>query len=95
MEYRFCEKTGKRCYSKTDANYSVNQASRKHWRNSIKNIPKRVYFCRFCKSYHLTKQEAKHDYGKTRNKVSARKADERRRIKGMEESIFRYRREYQ
>ena len=94
MEYKTCPVTHKRCYSKTDAQYTVNHARRKHWRNSIKDIPKRVYLCRFCGAYHLTKQEAKHDNGKTQNAISTRLTDERRRIKRMEEVIYRYTREY-
>ena len=94
MEYQVCSVTNKRCYSKTDAQYTVNQARRKHWRNTIKDVPKRVYLCRFCGAYHLTKQEAKNDRGKTRDTLSTRYSRERRRIKGMEEIIYRYSREY-
>ena len=94
MGYEICKKTGKRCYSKVDAQYTVNQARRKHWRNSIKNVPKRVYYCKACGAYHLTKEEAKYDNGNKRKKVSERYSDERRRIERMEESIFRYSREY-
>lgn len=93
MEYLVCHVTNKRCYSKTDAHYTVNQARRKHWRNTIKDVPKRVYLCQFCGAYHLTK-EAKYDRGKARNTLSNRYSNERRRIKGMEEIIYRYSREY-
>ena len=93
MEYEVCPRTHKRCYSKTDAQYTVNQARRKHWRNTIKDVPKRVYLCQFCGAYHLTK-EAKYDRGKERKALSTRYTCERRRIKGMEEIIYRYSREY-
>lgn len=94
MEYTTCERTGKRCYSKTDANYAVNQASRKHWHNGIKNIPKRAYLCRFCGAYHLTKEKAKHDHNRKKNALSARSADDRRRAERLDKVIQRYTREY-
>lgn len=89
-----CETTGKRCYSKKDAQSEVNAASRRHWANQAKHIPKRVYLCPFCKAYHLTKQEAMYGRHEKRKKNERRHTDERRRIKRMEESIFRYSREY-
>ena len=94
MEYKICEKTHKRCYSKTDAQYTVNLARKKHWRNCAADVPKRVYFCEFCGAWHLTKEEAKFDNGKKRKSLSTRYSNERRRIKGMEEIIYRYSREY-
>ncbi len=95
MEYEVCNITHKRCYSKVDAQYEVNLARKKHWkRSSRKCVPRRVYKCEFCGAYHLTK-ETKYDYGKTLHRVSTRNTNERRRVKRMEESIFRYRREYQ
>ena len=94
MEYDICSKTGKRCYSKEDAQYTVNLARKKHWRNCAANIPKRVYYCKTCGAYHLTKEKAKYDNSKKRNALSVRYSNERRRIKGMEEDIYRYTREY-
>jgi hypothetical protein len=94
MEYEICEKTGKRCYSLKDAQYTVNQATRKHFKNTIKNVPKRVYYCRSCRAYHLTKEKAKYDGNKKRNQLSTRYSNERRRIERMEEDIYRYSREY-
>lgn len=94
MEYRICTKTKKRCYSKTDAQYTVNMARKRHWKNSAPNVPKRCYYCTSCRAWHLTKEEAKYDRGKKRKALSTRYSNERRRIKGMEEVIHRYTREY-
>lgn len=95
MEYEKCSVTGKRCYSKVDAQRAVNLATKKHWKNKNPVVPKRVYFCRFCSSYHLTKEAVKHDGNKTKRKYEARYSNERRRAERMEKDIFRYRREYQ
>jgi len=94
MEYRICEISGKRCYSKTDAQRAVNQATSRHWKNKAADIPKRVYLCPFCSSYHLTKEAKEHDGNKERNKSKTRYTDERRRAERMEKIIFRYTREY-
>lgn len=94
MEYEKCSVTKKRCYSKVDAQRAVNLATKKHWKNKNPVVPKRVYFCRFCSSYHLTKEAVKHDGNKKRKTLSFRHTDERRRIERMEEDIFRYSREY-
>lgn len=94
MEYELCSKTGKRCYSKTDAQRAVNLATKRHWKNKMAVVPKRVYLCPFCSSYHLTKEAKKHDGNKKRKALSTRYTDERRRIKRMEEDIYRYTREY-
>lgn len=94
MEYQICEKTKKRCYSKTDAQYTINLANKKHWKHCPSDIPKRVYYCKFCKAWHLTKEKAKYDGNKTKAKRKTRFADERRRIERMETIIHRYTREY-
>lgn len=95
MEYELCERTGKRCYSKVDAQRAVNLATKRHWKNKTPDVPKRVYFCPFCSSFHLTKEAKKNDGHKERDKRKTRYSNERRRIERMEEDIFRYRREYQ
>ena len=94
MEYEICERTGKRCYSKQDAQRTVNQATKKHWKNKTADVPKRVYMCPFCSSYHLTKEASKHDGNKERNRRKTRYSNDRRRAERMEEVILRYRREY-
>lgn len=63
MEYEVCEATGKRCYSKTDAQTFVNAARKKHWNNQAKHIPKRAYRCKTCGHWHLTKEENVYDHG--------------------------------
>ena len=95
MEYEICEQSGKRCYSKVDAQRTVNLATKKHWKNKTADVPKRVYLCPFCSSYHLTKEARKNDGHKERDKRKTRYSNERRRIERMEKDIFRYRREYQ
>ena len=52
-----CENTGKNCYSFREAHEIVNR--QKHHkvvnvRINKNKIPTRSYFCKFCKSYHLT-----------------------------------------
>ena len=61
MEYEICEQSGKRCYSKVDAQRTVNLATKKHWKNKTADVPKRVYLCPFCSSYHLTKEARKNE----------------------------------
>lgn len=51
MEYDICEKTGKRCYSKKDANNAMH-AAKNH--SHKKRIPLRSYYCSYCGTYHLT-----------------------------------------
>lgn len=94
MEYEKCSVTGKRCYSRVDAQRTVNLATRKHWKNKTADVPKRVYLCPFCSSYHLTKEAKKHDGNKERNRRKTRYSNDRRRAERMEEVIFRYRRKY-
>lgn len=95
MEYEKCSVTGKRCYSKVDAQRTVNLATQKHWKNKTSVVPKRVYLCPFCSSYHLTKEAVKYDGNKERNRRKTRYSNDRRRAERMEKDIFRYRREYQ
>ena len=56
MEKRYCETSGKICYSKRDAGGFLNWLrSRKHkhgHRNKV--IPCRYYFCNSCGTWHLT-----------------------------------------
>ena len=51
MEYTICEATGKRCYSKKEANNVMHAAKRK---SAKKRIPLRSYYCTECGTYHLT-----------------------------------------
>ena len=94
MEYTYCNKTGKRCYTKKDAQYAINLATKKHWRRTMADVPKRIYFCYEWGWWHLTKEATKYDGHKTREKKQTRYSNERRRIKRMEDDIYRYSREY-
>lgn len=51
MEYEICPATGKRCYSKKDANNVIYAAKRSSHK---KRIPLRSYYCNKCGTYHLT-----------------------------------------
>ena len=51
MEYTICEATGKRCYSKKDANSAIHSAKN---HSHKKRIPFRSYYCSVCGTYHLT-----------------------------------------
>lgn len=51
MEYTICEATGKRCYSKKDANSAIHSAKN---HSHKKRIPFRSYYCDKCGTYHLT-----------------------------------------
>lgn len=55
---RYCERSGKVCYTKADAGGAVNAAKR-HKTSWSKNIPKRYYWCSHCGFYHLTKYRKK------------------------------------
>ena len=90
-----CKTTGKACYTtKRDAQTVCNGARVKHWENQAKRIPKRVYECPFCHYWHLTKEIPENERREKTKKRASRLASERRRIKGMEEIIYRYSREY-
>lgn len=52
---KLCEKTGKICYSRKEANTVRNLAKS----SRSKKVPKRVYFCNYCKTYHLTHMKFK------------------------------------
>lgn len=51
MEYGICPATGKRMYSKKDANNAMHAAKRASHK---KRIPLRSYYCAECGTYHLT-----------------------------------------
>ena len=51
MEYGICPATGKRMYSKKDANNAMHAAKRACHK---KRIPLRSYYCSKCGTYHLT-----------------------------------------
>jgi len=57
MTYKkYCQQTGKVCYSLKQAEITVaffKKARKKHGKIG-KNIPTRIYFCKFCGEYHLT-----------------------------------------
>lgn len=94
MEYLICSTSHKRCYQKKDAQYTVNLANKKHWKNRPSKIPKRIYYCNDCGYYHLTK-EVVYNEGRDKRKARARRyTDERKRLKRMDADIHRYTREY-
>lgn len=49
-------KCGKKCMSFRDAHETINIAKRTH---SHKRVPKRVYFCDICGTYHTTSKSLK------------------------------------
>lgn len=51
----FCSSTGKRCYTKKEAQGVINWFHKQKW-HVRKKIPKRCYFCRECGYWHLTSQ---------------------------------------
>ena len=57
---KICGESGKVCYSKREAGSVVNAfKSRKHFRHCKKgrkgdNVPQRIYFCKYCGTYHVT-----------------------------------------
>lgn len=89
-----CAATGKRCYSKRDAQGVLNSTTRSHKTRQNKVIPVRCYFCEYCKTYHLTKEVKILDYNKRKQKNEVRRANDRRRLEELEASLRRYRREY-
>lgn len=50
-EKRFCETTGKICYSRREAGNILNYTKRNKFG---RNIPKRSFFCEECGTWHLT-----------------------------------------
>ena len=53
---RICPECGKLCLTYREAGEIINSC--KHHRNMAKNIPKRKYYCRFAKAYHVTSNKA-------------------------------------
>lgn len=51
MEYEICPVSGKRCYSKKEANNAMHCAK---YKSHKKKIPLRSYYCAACGTYHLT-----------------------------------------
>ena len=55
---QYCQRTGKICYSRKDANETISFFKRGHrnhkWGHRGKQIPQRSYYCEYCKAYHLT-----------------------------------------
>lgn len=74
MEYSYCEATGKRCYSKKDANNAIHAAKRK---SAKKHIPLRSYYCSVCGTYHLTHFTQYMHKGERTTKQWYRKAKEK------------------
>ena len=90
-----CKISGKVCYTtKREAQTVVNGARIKHWENQAKRIPKRVYECPFCKTWHLTKEIPENEKRRTEKDRYKRYTNERRRIERMETVIREYTREY-
>lgn len=62
--YEICSFTNKRCYSEKEANIQLSTVRKNYYRGSHKKrvckktatgkIPKRKYYCSYCKMYHLT-----------------------------------------
>lgn len=52
MEKEVCSVTGKRMYSRKEADNLKNAALKKG--NAKKRIPMRSYYCSYCGNYHLT-----------------------------------------
>lgn len=61
-----CEETGKVCMTTREAGSILNmfRHHRRHW-NGKKKIPKRKYYCKICRCYHLTHMSS-YDDGKIR-----------------------------
>lgn len=53
-DLKICEFANKRCYSKKDAQTTLNYAKTSKEKHKK---PIRMYYCDFCNSYHLTSQE--------------------------------------
>ena len=55
-ERRFCEMTGKACFTKREASETIAyfKSNRLKWNHRGKNIPQRSYYCEKCGTYHLT-----------------------------------------
>lgn len=55
QEKEYCFRTGKTCYSQREANNVIGFYRSGHkWNHRSKTIPKRSYYCEYCKSYHIT-----------------------------------------
>jgi len=52
IEYTLCE-CGKRCLSYREAHQAINDAKRAQHVRHMKHIPKRVYRCQICGTWHL------------------------------------------
>lgn len=52
MEKEVCSVTGKRMYSRKEANNLKNSATKRP--NAKRKIPMRSYYCSYCGTYHLT-----------------------------------------
>ncbi|CAK0774890.1 hypothetical protein CCP3SC15_5040001 [Gammaproteobacteria bacterium] len=48
---------GKRCMSFREAHQLINDVKSRNQRNHSKKIPKRVYRCPMCGTYHVTSQQ--------------------------------------
>lgn len=93
-DYEICKASGKRCYTKRDAQGVLNSARKKHWERSSKLIPVRLYPCKDCGMYHLTKEACIRDKNRRKKECQTRIANERERDRRLAESLCRYRREY-
>ena len=78
---QFCEVTGKRCYSQRDAGKLVN-SSKCRFRG--KKVPKRIYFCPSCGTYHVTHHKFVISAKKTEDQIKNKEKhlDWLRKVKG-------------
>lgn len=66
-QIQFCPITNKRCYSSRSADEHLNWIKGIHHpKTRSGKIPKRKYYCEYCKMYHLTSQP--HAMGKHKRK---------------------------
>lgn len=54
-----CSETGKRCYSEKEANIAISSAKKHYGKGTARktktgDIPRRKYYCKNCRSWHLT-----------------------------------------
>ena len=63
---RICQRTGKSCFSKREANETIAYFKTSHfkWNHRGKNIPQRSYYCEYCGTYHIThfKKKSRKNY---------------------------------
>lgn len=72
MNEKFCNHSGKKCYTSEDASNVLRKARGRgrHKHSPTGKIPKRKYLCEFCGMYHLTSQSV--FYYERKNKYTLR-----------------------